>query len=245
METYCIKRLKLKYWQLTNLQQRIAEVLGYTFKLSNQLSRRVLSGETIPQKEKIFSIYEPHVEWINKGRTDGSVNIGNILSIATNEAHFIVIYKLYINSSDVKQLKPIIDKTIATYPKFKLTGCDSDKGYYSLANVEYLKSLGIENVIIPKKGKLSAAEKEVESSEVFRYYRKKHAVIESNINMLQHHGLNRCLDHGIEGLERAIGCSVIAYNLHRLGNFIIEKDEKHEKELFDRRKRYQETKKAV
>lgn len=234
-----------KLLKLKRLRERLSEVLDYTFRLSNQLSRRVLSGETIPQDEKIFSIYEPHVEWINKGRTDGSINIGNVLAIATNEAHFIIIYKIYTKSTDVKELKPILDKIKATYPEYKITGLDSDKGFYSSENVKYAKSLGIKNVVIPKKGKLKAAEKELEGSEIFKYYRKKHAVIESNINMLQHHGLNRCLDHGIEGLKRAVGCSVISYNLHRLGNFIIQQDEKHEKELLARKKRYQVTKKAV
>ncbi len=46
--------------------------------------------------------------------------------------------------------------------------------------------------------------------------------VESNINMLEHHGLNRCMDKGILGFKRYAGLSVLAYNLHILGNALKE-----------------------
>jgi len=36
--------------------------------------------------------------------------------------------------------------------------------------------------------------------------------------MLEHHGLNRCMDKGLHGFKRYVGLSVLAYNLHILGN---------------------------
>ena len=36
--------------------------------------------------------------------------------------------------------------------------------------------------------------------------------------MLEHHGLNRCMDKGLHGYKRCVGLSVLAYNLHILGN---------------------------
>lgn len=44
--------------------------------------------------------------------------------------------------------------------------------------------------------------------------RKAHSAVESNINMLEHHGLNRCVDKGLHGYRRNVGLSVLAYNLH-------------------------------
>ena len=38
--------------------------------------------------------------------------------------------------------------------------------------------------------------------------------MESEINRLEHHGLNRCLDVGIKGYLRYVGYGVISYNLH-------------------------------
>ena len=37
------------------------------------LDRRILKGEKIPHSEKVFSIFEPHTEWISKGKMHKSV----------------------------------------------------------------------------------------------------------------------------------------------------------------------------
>lgn len=36
--------------------------------------------------------------------------------------------------------------------------------------------------------------------------------------MLEHHGLNRCMDKGLDGFNRCVGLSILAYNSHILGN---------------------------
>ena len=41
--------------------------------------------------------------------------------------------------------------------------------------------------------------------------------------MLEHHGLNRCMDKGLDGCKIYVGLSVLAYNLHVLGNALKEK----------------------
>jgi hypothetical protein len=37
------------------------------------------------------------------------------------------------------------------------------------------------------------------------------------INSLEHPGLNRCLDVGLEGCRRYVGYGVMSYNLHVIG----------------------------
>ena len=46
--------------------------------------------------------------------------------------------------------------------------------------------------------------------------------MESDINALEHHGLNRCLDVGPEGYLRYVGCGVLAFNLHQIGRELLE-----------------------
>ena len=64
-------------------------------------------------------------------------------------------------------------------------------------------------------------------------YRRKHASVESGINALENHGLDRCLDHGINGFKRYIALGIVARNLHNLGDMIqkkeIDKRKKQEK----------------
>jgi hypothetical protein len=43
-----------------------------------------------------------------------------------------------------------------------------------------------------------------------------------------HHGLNRCFDKGLRGFKRCVGLSIVAYNLHLLGNALLEKEREQE-----------------
>ena len=45
--------------------------------------------------------------------------------------------------------------------------------------------------------------------------------MESDLNSLEHHGLNRCLDVGLAGYQRYVGYGVLAYNLHVLGRELL------------------------
>ena len=45
--------------------------------------------------------------------------------------------------------------------------------------------------------------------------------MESEINSLEHHGLNRCLDVGLIGYRRYVGYGVISYNLHMIGRELL------------------------
>ncbi len=61
-------------------QSLLVEVEYYHEKLIKHLDlieRRVLKGETIPHAEKDFSLFEPHTEWINKGKVSPAVELGH------------------------------------------------------------------------------------------------------------------------------------------------------------------------
>lgn len=77
--------------------------------------------------------------------------------------------------------------------------------------------------ILPKRGRHNKDDKERESGKEFKKLRNGHSAIESNINILEHHGLNRCLDKGLHGFKRYVALSVLAYNLHILRNALKEK----------------------
>ena len=80
------------------------------------------------------------------------------------------------------------------------------------------------NTFMPKKGKLSKSDKEREYNKSFQKFRRQHAAVESAINCLEHHGLNRCPDKGITGFRRYTALGILAYNLHKLGNFLLDED---------------------
>ena len=43
------------------------------------IERRILKGETIPHKEKMFSVFETYTEWIKKGKMRPNVELGKKL----------------------------------------------------------------------------------------------------------------------------------------------------------------------
>ncbi|MDF1574811.1 MAG: ISNCY family transposase, partial [Bacteroidales bacterium] len=79
----------------------------------------------------------------------------------------------------------------------------------------------VERVVMPKKGKPNKQEKEEESQRQFKILRNKHSAVESNINELEHRGLDRCPDRGYKNFKRYIGLAVAAYNLRRIGQELI------------------------
>jgi len=74
---------------------------------------------------------------------------------------------------------------------------------------------------MPKRGKKNPAEVERESDPKFVALRHQHSAVESEINSLEHHGLNRCLDVGLPGYLRYVGFGVMSYNLHVIGRKLL------------------------
>ena len=72
--------------------------------------RRLLKGEEIPHAEKVFSIFEPHTEWISKGKRNPSVELGHRVMITTDENNFIIDYKVMIGEEDVEQPIELINR---------------------------------------------------------------------------------------------------------------------------------------
>jgi hypothetical protein len=187
------------------------------------VERRLLNGETIPQSEKVFSIFEPHTEWIQKGKQRPNVELGHKLLIATCQNQLIHDYSVLMHEAEVDQSIPVADRLLGRYGAGSVASLSFDKGF---TREEYRQLLGlyIEQVVMPKRGKKNAAESERESGKTFVGLRKQHSAVESEINSLEHHGLNRCLDVGIEGYQRYVGLGVMSYNLHVIGGELLARE---------------------
>lgn len=206
---------------------------AYAVKMIDLTHRRLIKDEVIPAAEKIYSIFEPHTEWITKGKLNKKVELGHLLLITTDAHQFIVDYKIMEGQKDASQIPPLIQRIKEKFKDQKIYSHSFDKGFYSKDNLHALQQSGIQEVVMPKKGKLNKEEKLRESSKQFKELRYAHSAVESNINMLEHHGLNRCADKGLHSYKRYVGLSVLAYNLHILGNCLTglekQKEEKHKK----------------
>jgi IS5 family transposase len=202
---------------------------SFVKKFTDQIERRLIKGEVIPSEEKMYSIFEQHTEWLNKGKSNPGVELGLNILITTDQNHLIVDYKVMKGEKDTSQIKPLCDRLAKLFPDTKIKSHSVDKGFYSKDNREEMEVLQIENIVMPKKGKLNKEEALREGTKQFKAMRNAHSAIESNINMLEHHGLDRCPDKGLKALKRYVGLSVLAYNLHIIGNHLIAKEKEKRK----------------
>jgi len=134
------------------------------------------------------------------------------------------------NQSDSEMVKPVAEDLVE---KYDILSWSFDKGYWHKDNKALLEK-HVEIVVMPKKGKPNKQEKEEENQRQFKILRNKHSAVESNINELEHRGLDRCPDHGYKNFKRYVGLAVAAYNLRRIGQELIEilrKQELAEQEL--------------
>ena len=77
--------------------------------------------------------------------------------------------------------------------------------------------LEVEKVVMPKLGIRTKTELAEETSQPYKRLINKHSTIESNINELEHRGLDRCPDRSLQNFTKYISLAVCAYNLKKKG----------------------------
>lgn len=187
--------------------------------------RRLIKGKKIPHAEKMFSIFETYTEWITKGKSRPSVELGKKVAITTDQWNLIVDYQIMNEEQDRDIVIFLANRLLQRH---NVSSWSFDKGFWNGENRELLR-LFIPNVIMPKLGKLSAKDTELENSRAFKRLKNKHSAIESNINELEHRGLDRCPDRGEEHFKSYVGLGVCAYNLKKTGRAILEAQRQAEK----------------
>jgi len=214
LSSLCDQPVELSHWEALEYFQRMLD------KHLDLVERRLLKEETIPSHEKAFSLFEPHTEWIQKGKQRPNVELGHRLLIATDQNRLIQDYDVAAGVADVDRSVPVADRLLGRYGAGSVGSISFDKGFTRAEDRELL-SLYVPTVVMPKRGKKNAAESERENEKQFIALRKAHSAVESEINSLEQHGLNRCLDVGLRGYLRYVGYGVMSCNLHVIGRALL------------------------
>ncbi len=201
--------------------KELTKFISFLDKHIELLERRIIKKEKIPHGEKMFSIFETYTEWISKGKLNPSVELGKKLLITTDQNNLIVDYLVMDHLSDSESVKKLAKRIALKYNEIETWSFD--KGFFSKDNRDLLSPL-VKNLILPKRGKCNSDEKEQESTNFFKKWKGKHSAVESNINELEHCGLNRCPDKSYSHFKRYIGVGVAAFNLRKIGKFLIAQD---------------------
>lgn len=184
------------------------------------VERRIIKGETIPHSEKTFSLFEPHTQWIAKGKAGTPVELARKLLITTDQHHLILDYKILDSPDEHPEAPATIQRIREQYGADAIASISFDKGFSSAENKTALTQQ-VGQLIMPKKGKRNAEESAEEHHPDYIKLRHAHSAVESNIHSLEHHGLERSRDKGYHGYSRCVGLGILAYNLHQIGNGLL------------------------
>ena len=227
---YFIERAKLtmaNIKQIENLSssavlemESIQVFIDHALRQIDQIDRRVLQGQAIPHDEKVFSIFQPHTEWISKGKAGKPVELGVRVGVIEDQHGFILHHRVMEKETDDQVAVPMIIATKAAFPG--LHSCSFDKGYHSKNNQKELADI-LDGVAMRSKGKQSKKAKLLQDSESFKNAGHKHSAVESCINALEVHGLDKCYDHGIEGFKYYTSLAIVSRNIHIIGDMLHKK----------------------
>jgi IS5 family transposase len=215
----------------TLIIEKIMVFINHGIRQIDQIKRRVINGEIIPHSEKVFSLFQPHTEWVMKGKAGIPVELGVKVCVLEDQHQFILHHKVMEKQTDDQVAVPMVDETKQRFSK--LTTCSFDKGFHSPSNQKELTEK-LDVVAMKRKGRLSQQAQEIEQSEEFIKARHKHSAVESAINALEVNGLDMCPDHEIHGFKRYVALAIVAHNIRRIGIILKNREQKIEKRKKER-----------
>lgn len=202
----------------TDGARRLADTLDHDLPLVEQIiaqtSRRVLHGEAVPASDKLVSLFEPHTAIIRKGKPGRPTQFGRVLWLDEVDGGIVSRYEVLAgNPPEPAQLPRSLDhhRAAFTHPPHLLAG---DRGIHSPANERFATAQGVAQVVLPKPGAKSAKRIAHEQQRWFRRGHDWRSGIEGRISGLKRrHKLDRCRNHGADGMERWAGWGLIAHDL--------------------------------
>jgi transposase, IS5 family len=183
-----------------------------------QAARRVLQGEQVPANEKLLSLFEPHTQVIRRHKAGKPTEFGRKLWLGEVEGGIISEYRLLPDGGGLDH--PALPASLAAHqqrfghPPNLLAG---DRGIFSPDNEALAHELGIKHVVLPQTGRVSKERAARERQRWFRRGFRFRAGMEGRIRVLKRdYGLERCRDHGEDGMGRWVGWGIVTANLAKI-----------------------------
>lgn len=210
---------------LSGREKDLLHYLELTRKVCATAKRRVLLGETVPNAEKIFSIFEPETELIKRGKQPNPIQYGHNVLVIEDGVGFICHYQV-VNKGVLDQdlVIPVMKKLQKRFGG-KIKRASFDRAFHTPENQEDLAEI-VPCACIPKKGQERGRQQQEEATVEFRKARQNHPGVESAIGALQSgNGMERCRDKSDRGYQRYVGLGVLGRNLQILGKLLLAQED--------------------
>jgi IS5 family transposase len=193
--------------ELAGIAAALRDFLPSVHTVLDTAERAGLRGETVPASERVFSLFEPHVELIKRGKRSKPVEFGHKVVLSQTPEKFITHFNtLVVQKPDNDLTGPALEDhrdTFESYPDVMA----GDKGMNPCAEKRAKLEAKVRVLAIPRKLSDWANDSLVEW-QAFR------AGIEGTISVLKRaFRLARCLFRGFKHFASAVGLSVVCHNL--------------------------------
>jgi transposase, IS5 family len=204
---------------------RLHHYVELTRKVCDTAWRRVLLGETVPNAEKIFSIFEPETELIKRGKQAKPIQYGHNVLVIEDTAGFICEYQVVGKGVLDQDLVIPVIKKLQKRAAGKIKRASFDRSFHTLENQQALGEI-VRTPCIAAKGQEKGRKQQKEGTVAFRKARQNHPGVESAIGAMESgNGLERCRDKTDRGFERYVGLGVLGRNLQTLGKLLLAQDD--------------------
>ena len=210
--------------------------IARTERVMDTAKRRVLLGESVPNSDKLFSVFEPHTQLYKRGKAGEPIQFGRQVLVFEDAAGFIVYGKLM--KRDACDSGVAVAETKAVQERFgnRVKRLSFDRGFHSPANQEQLSDV-IPSLCLPKPGVKQSAKQMAAADDDFLEAQQNHSGVESAIGALQSgNGMECCRDRSEIGFERYMSLAILGRNLQTLGRLLIAKESPESEAAFSRRK---------
>jgi IS5 family transposase len=206
-ESFCADVAGTHDLDLLAFAKALRDVLPPIHTVVETAERAGLRGEKVPASERVFSLFEPHVELIQRGKRSKPVEFGHKIVLTQVREKFITNFQtLETQEPDNYLTEPALDghkEIFGTHPDVVA----GDKGMNPRAEKRAALEAKVKVLAIPRRLKDWADEGMVE----WQNFR---AGIEGTISVLKRaFRLSRCLFRGFRHFAAAVGLSVVCHNL--------------------------------
>jgi len=203
-----------------NIIAELEDLLRVMDKVYKMTEQKEIFGEKVPNKDKIFSIYEQHTDIIVKGGRE--VQFGHKINFTGGTSNLILDCEVLDgNPSDSKLYAPAINRVIKNYrtvPRDTAT----DGGYASLENKKAAMAAGIKNIVFNKV--MGSLKNQVSSKSMETRLKKWRSGIEAVIsNYKRKFEMFICTWKGKAHFDAKVFWSVIAYNIRVMTRLLLSK----------------------
>ena len=194
-------------------QNSLRHYLPLVERVIAQTQARVFQSQS-RYPEKLLSLFEPHSVVIRKGKAHKPNEFGRLVRIDEVENGIVSGYEVAAgNRADQQQWAPALEHHVALFGRAPRLAA-ADRGYWSAHNERLAAELGVEQIVLPGRGPLSAERAVHQKKRWFRRGQAWRAGIEPRIATLKHRfGMQRAFYKGEAGFQRHVAFCVLAHNL--------------------------------